>query len=186
MTSTSSDQAPLERAVLTVEGMTCSACVGRVERTLTRTEGVKRASVNLVSGTAVVEYISPATTPEALGQAVTRLGYVARPRTTTTDTRPSHVPSPHRNASLASLGVFALAMVLGAPLMHLHGDTPDILAWIAMPFHGALHRLVPSLWSVPPVALGWILLALHLPVLLVWGAPSSSRPGRRHAPGPPT
>lgn len=150
--------------------MTCSACVGRVERVLTRSSGVRRASVNLLTGTAVVEYLAPETSPEELGRAITKIGYTSRPRLS------SHAPSaptssPHRNAALSSLAVFALAMILGAPLMHLHGQGSDVLAWLAMPFHGLLHRLVPGLWSIPHQALGWILLALHLPVLMVWGRP---------------
>jgi len=37
-----------------VEGMTCGACATRLERVLTRVEGVEEARVNLATGTATV------------------------------------------------------------------------------------------------------------------------------------
>lgn len=150
--------------------MTCSACVGRVERGLLRTPGVQKASVNLMSGTAVVEYRSLDTNPDVLGEKISAMGYPSKPRVSGAVAPPSP-GSPHRNAALASLGVFALAMILGAPLMHIHDASSNVLAWLAMPFHGILHRVVPGLWSLSHVLIGWILLGLHLPVLLLWGRP---------------
>lgn len=151
--------------------MTCSACVARIERVLGRTPGVQRAAVNLVTGTAVVEYQSETTSPDALGERITALGYPSRPRTSATPGTSSHPDPRHRDAAIGSLTVFALAMVLGAPLMHVHDPASGILAWIAMPFHGLLHRVVPGLWSLPHPLIAWILLILHLPVLLLWGRP---------------
>lgn len=149
--------------------MTCSACVARVERTLQRSPGVKRASVNLMTGTAVVEFQNGATTPDQLGEKVSALGYPSRPRQALHHSPPPSPSRSHQIAAAGSLSVFALAMVLGAPLMHIHDASTDLLALIAMPFHGLLRRAVPSLWEASPALLGWILLAVHLPVLLLWG-----------------
>ena len=41
---------------LTVQGMSCAACVARVERTLKQLDGVAGVHVNLLTGKAVVEY----------------------------------------------------------------------------------------------------------------------------------
>lgn len=160
----------LERTLLSVEGMTCSACVARVERGLTRIPGVKRAAVNLVSGSAVVSYVPDQVSPEQLSQRVTALGYnshPAQPGGPESARPPDHR---HRNMAALSLVIFALAMVLGAPLMHVHDGTTSILAWIAMPFHGLLRSILPGLWQVPHQTLGWALLVLHLPVVVfgVW------------------
>ena len=48
--------AAAERVDLPVSGMTCAACARTIERTLSATAGVERASVNLATNTATVEY----------------------------------------------------------------------------------------------------------------------------------
>lgn len=160
-----STEAALERTLLSVEGMTCSACVARVERGLTRIPGVQKAAVNLVSGSAVVSYSPDQVSPEQLSSRVTALGYNSHPAPTG-GAGPARPPDHrHRNMAGMSLVIFALAMVLGAPLMHVHDGTTSILAWIAMPFHGLLRSMVPGLWQVSHQTLGWVLLVLHLPVV---------------------
>ncbi|PBC75610.1 Cu+-exporting ATPase [Streptomyces sp. TLI_235] len=68
-----------ERAVtdLTVGGMTCAACVGRVEKRLARIDGVM-ATVNLATGRARVVH-PVAVAPADLVSAVERAGYTAAP-----------------------------------------------------------------------------------------------------------
>ena len=58
-----------------VQGMGCAACVARVEGALKSAPGVCGASVSLASNTALVEYDSTVTTPEALRKAVQDAGY---------------------------------------------------------------------------------------------------------------
>ncbi|HEY4375752.1 MAG TPA: cation transporter, partial [Acidimicrobiales bacterium] len=65
---------------LNIGGMTCASCVRRVEKTLTRVEGVVAASVNLANETATVSFDPVFTSLEALTTAVTRSGYTAAPR----------------------------------------------------------------------------------------------------------
>jgi Cu+-exporting ATPase len=47
---------PPQRVDLPVSGMTCAACARTIERTLSNTPGVERASVNLATNTATVEF----------------------------------------------------------------------------------------------------------------------------------
>ncbi|WP_300011609.1 cation-translocating P-type ATPase [Pseudonocardia sp.] len=69
--------AELRTVELAVGGMTCAACVGRVERKLGRLDGVL-ATVNLATGRATVSH--PSGTPvSALVAAVEKAGYTARP-----------------------------------------------------------------------------------------------------------
>jgi P-type Cu+ transporter len=64
-----------ERVDLPVSGMTCAACARAIERTLSRTPGVGRASVNLATNTATVEY-NPATVQiPAFVRAIEEIGY---------------------------------------------------------------------------------------------------------------
>jgi P-type Cu+ transporter len=62
--------------VLDIEGMTCASCVRKVERSLGGVEGVRDASVNLVTRTATVHRDDPEAEP--LIDAVRRVGYGAR------------------------------------------------------------------------------------------------------------
>ncbi|HQR25543.1 MAG TPA: heavy metal translocating P-type ATPase [Nocardioides sp.] len=66
---------------LNIGGMTCASCVRRVEKTLTRVEGVVAASVNLANETATVSYDPAATSLDSLTAAVAGSGYTATPRT---------------------------------------------------------------------------------------------------------
>ncbi len=66
-----------DAVVLDIEGMTCASCVHTVERALDGVEGVRSASVNLVTRTAAVE--APADRTDELIDAVRRTGYLARP-----------------------------------------------------------------------------------------------------------
>ncbi len=58
-----------------VLGMSCASCAARVEKTLNRQSGVKKAAVNYASATATVEYAPKNCSSEALQQAVQDAGY---------------------------------------------------------------------------------------------------------------
>ena len=64
-----------ETLKLGVTGMTCAACSAAVERALKRKEGVKSASVNLITGLADVAYDPTRVQPEELAAAVKKAGY---------------------------------------------------------------------------------------------------------------
>ena len=56
-------------------GMSCASCAARVEKTLNRQSGVKKAAVNYASATATVEYAPKNCSSETLQQAVQAAGY---------------------------------------------------------------------------------------------------------------
>jgi Cu+-exporting ATPase len=58
-----------------VEGMSCASCVARVEKSLSRVEGVSGASVNLATKTATVTADPERTRPETLISAIRGTGY---------------------------------------------------------------------------------------------------------------
>lgn len=60
---------------LPIAGMTCGACVRRVERALTEVPGVVRATVNLATQRATVESATSDVTHETLSDAVLQAGY---------------------------------------------------------------------------------------------------------------
>ncbi|MBA3289979.1 MAG: copper-translocating P-type ATPase [Actinobacteria bacterium] len=66
-----------------VTGMTCASCVGRVERALSKKEGVASASVNFAAEKASVGYDPKATGPEELISTIEGAGYGTDVRETT-------------------------------------------------------------------------------------------------------
>jgi heavy metal translocating P-type ATPase len=62
---------------LSVAGMSCASCVGRVERALGAVPGVLHAGVNLATEKATVSTIEGSVTPAALVEAVRAAGYQA-------------------------------------------------------------------------------------------------------------
>ncbi|MFZ7094333.1 heavy metal translocating P-type ATPase [Primorskyibacter sp. 2E233] len=62
---------------LSIEGMSCASCVGRVDRGLTALEGVQDVSVNLASESARLTVDSPDRLAEAIA-TLDKLGYPAR------------------------------------------------------------------------------------------------------------
>lgn len=68
-------EAPGLKATLHITGMTCAACSTRVEKGLSRMEGVHQANVNLAIEQATVSYDPKTTNVNALRDKVEALGY---------------------------------------------------------------------------------------------------------------
>jgi Cu+-exporting ATPase len=77
---TTNEKERLARITIPVTGMTCASCVRRVERTLSKKEGVAEASVNFASEKASVTYEPAATSPDELIRTIREAGYGANVR----------------------------------------------------------------------------------------------------------
>ncbi|MDI1449111.1 heavy metal translocating P-type ATPase [Polyangium sp. 6x1] len=127
--------APATRRIdLPVEGMTCAACVRRIERALLATSGVREARVNLVTRTATITYDPAAAGTEALVTAIERAGYDV-PKQAAAPESSAAAPAERTHAADASLDHersvlrrdFAVALGLSVPLLVLgmsHGRIP--------------------------------------------------------------
>jgi Cu+-exporting ATPase len=72
-----------EKATLKIKGMHCASCVAKIEKSLKRQKGVYKASVNLATEKASVEYDPQKVTMKDLEKAVKKAGYsVARDKIT--------------------------------------------------------------------------------------------------------
>ena len=100
-------RAPAAPLSLLIDGMTCAACVGRVEKALAKVDGVISAQVNLATETATLRVAGGAVATEALLAAVAKAGYTAR------------VPvanAPAEERRVASSWPLIAAALLSAPL----------------------------------------------------------------------
>ena len=167
-----------EKLELPIEGMTCSSCAGRVEKSLNRLEGVE-ASVNFATERASVSFDPERVEPEALVDAVESVGYSAVLPADESDgaAEPEHDPTEDLRrrlvfAAALSLPVLLLAMI--EPLqfenwqwLSLQLATPVVL-WAGWPFHEAAWKnlrhgaaTMDTLISLGTLAaLGWSLYAL--------------------------
>ena len=86
---------------LSVDGMTCAACVGRVERALAAVPGVVSAQVNLATETATIT-TDGHTGPAALAQVLEAAGYPARLR---------GAPDMHSLVALGTTAAYAMSVL---------------------------------------------------------------------------
>jgi len=155
--------------------MTCAACSARVQRTLERVPGVSSASVNLMIGSATVDFDAEATTPEQLVEAIRATGYGAElPRKDATadelldtqDAVRAEESSELRRKFAVSMVAAVLTMIFSMPLAAMHaGAMSDPLMRLMMPAAEGLSRIAP--WMDRLSADGWrfLLLGLTLPVV---------------------
>jgi Cu2+-exporting ATPase len=107
--------------LLDVEGMKCGGCVRAVEQRLNQQEGVRQASVNLLTRTAWVELDRAEERLPALLQSLEELGFPARPRGEDDDhplSRRERLQERHWWERWRQL-VVALALMLVSGLGHL-------------------------------------------------------------------
>ncbi|WP_346914693.1 cation-translocating P-type ATPase [uncultured Roseibium sp.] len=64
---------------LAVEGITCAACMGEIERGLSRLPGIRKARVNLTNQRLAVDWVREETGADDIVAALSRLGYKAHP-----------------------------------------------------------------------------------------------------------
>src|SRR5690349_2395596 len=127
----------MSSTTLDIEGMTCASCVGRVQKALSRVDGVAEASVNLATETATVSYDPGLITLDQLTAAVAKAGYAGRVRreeaTAEEPSSPADDLDARRDAEIARLrrrwqvALTAGLGLMGVMYLPLHLDTMDWL-----------------------------------------------------------
>ncbi|WP_367082947.1 heavy metal translocating P-type ATPase [Pseudomonas sp. HOU2] len=134
---------PQQTVELTIEGMTCASCVGRVERALNKVPGVKSVSVNLANERAHLEWLGQVDI-QSLLDAVSKAGYSAsvwQAEHPATDNQQQRLH--HERWAL----ICAIALAL-----------PLVLPMLLQPF--GIHWMLPA----------WAQFALATPVQFIFGA----------------
>jgi Cu+-exporting ATPase len=165
-----------DTATIPVTGMTCAACSARVQRTLERTSGVHGAHVNLMTGTATVDYDPRAVSPDLLVHAIRETGYGAElPSLTQSAEESVNTQDESRAAEIADLRrkfavslVAALLAMLFSMLLaeRMPGSMGDPLMRVMMPLTAALRRAAPWVDRVSSAGWRYLLLGLTLPVVM--------------------
>jgi P-type Cu+ transporter len=135
-----------EAVALRIDGMSCAACVARVEKALARVPGVTDVAVNLASEEARLQRRSGMAATAALVAAVEAAGYGATPKQ---DIAPAVAEAAAQAAERRDWLAFMLGAVLTLPLL------------LPMPA-----MLVGADWALP----GWLQWALATPVQFGVGA----------------
>jgi P-type Cu+ transporter len=168
----------MSRLDLPIEGMTCSSCAGRVEKSLNRIAGVE-ATVNFATERATVSFDPGRVDPEELVGAVEEVGYTASLPESERGGGEAAEPDPTEElrrrlifAAVLSLPVLAMAMIEALQFenwqwLSLQLATPVVL-WAGWPFHKAAWQnlrhgavTMDTLISLGTLAaLGWSLYAL--------------------------
>jgi Au+-exporting ATPase len=134
MTAPNREFRPVAEAIsLSIEGMTCASCVGRVERALKAVPGVVEASVNLATEQGVVRGHADAA---ALVQAIEDAGYDAR--LVDRGARDAEAAAARKDAEQAGLRRdLILAAALATPVVLL-----AMGEHLFMPVHAAITRTI--------------------------------------------
>ena len=162
-------------ATVPVSGMTCAACSARVQRALERVPGVSAANVNLMTGSATVEFDTEAVAPEQLVEAIRATGYDAE--LPGADESAEDVLQDHdevqatelrvlRRKVVVSLAAAVLTMAFSMVLASIApGSMSDPLMRLMMPAMDGLLQTAPWLNDVSADGWRYLLLGLTLPVV---------------------
>lgn len=119
-------EVPEQQVELALEGMTCAACAGRIEKALNRLPGV-HATVNVATERALVRYAPGLASVEDLLAAVRKSGYQARElaaqgRVAERERKLAHYQAERRLFITAALLTLPLLAQMGAMFSGAHED----------------------------------------------------------------
>lgn len=182
-TAAASHDGGASRIVIPVTGMTCAACQGRVQRTLSKTPGVTDAAVNLMMGNATVSFDPTAVTPDALVERIRSTGYGAElpiadqsafDEQTARDKAQDDEFRELRTKAIVSGVAGAIAMVISMPIMsqvggdtgaHVHTTTDPAMQWAMTWLDPFFRAVTPWLYAIPVWIITWSLLIVTFGVM---------------------
>lgn len=127
---------------LNVKGMTCASCVSRIEKALENSKGVNSATINLMSGKAIVD-VEPGTSGHLLIRAIEDIGYKA----TISIGDDYEILEKERQEALHGLknrAIIALAIAVVVMLINME----------------ALVKAIPPIQAIPEIIRYWVALLL--------------------------
>ncbi|SER05609.1 heavy metal translocating P-type ATPase [Piscibacillus halophilus] len=102
-----------EKVELDIRGMTCAACSTRIEKGLSKMEGISEANINLATESGTVEYTPGVVSVDDVIEKVKKLGYEAVVKQEDQDDKESHKEKEIRHRR----NMFIFSAILSFPLL---------------------------------------------------------------------
>ncbi|MHD0397211.1 heavy metal translocating P-type ATPase [Staphylococcus simulans] len=118
----------MEKAEFKISGMTCAACSSRIERVLSRTEGIDQANVNLVTEKASIEYDQNHVDMNQVFEKVKQLGYEPIVLETADEAKARKNKELNRQKMK-----FIISMILSLPLLYTMVGHFSFLSFLPLP-----------------------------------------------------
>ncbi|PTI92676.1 heavy metal translocating P-type ATPase [Staphylococcus simulans] len=118
----------MEKAEFKISGMTCAACSSRIERVLSRTEGIDQANVNLVTEKASIEYDQSHVDMDQVFEKVKQLDYEPIALETADEAKARKNQELNRQKMK-----FIIAMILSLPLLYTMVGHFSFLSFLPLP-----------------------------------------------------
>lgn len=143
-----------ETVILRIEGMTCAACSGRVEKVTSKLKGVVSSSVNLASEKATIVYDPTLIKLPQIKVAVSKAGYKAVDISGDDKCSADKIEDKFRSLRVKLIIASAFCMpLLYISMGHMIGlPLPSILH---MEHHPLAFAIVQAALTLPIVAVGW-------------------------------
>ena len=132
------------RADLTIGGMTCAACVSRIEKAARRVPGVSDATVNLLANQGAFVYNPALTSPSAITAAIEKIGYDAAPLTPETPKADSAAENKELAHRFGVAALLTLPVLVGAMGREIGLPVPN---WLASPWLQLLLSTPVLFWA---------------------------------------
>ena len=145
----------MEKTQFDVTGMTCSACSARIEKEVSKMDGVKEANVNLLTNSMVVTFDSAVCNIVQIAKKVEDTGYGASPKSAaqkweTTTEEPAQAEIRHIKTRLI------VSVIFTVPLFYI--AMGEMLGWPLPPFLSGIENAGVYAFT---------LILLTLPVLII-------------------
>lgn len=146
----------MEKLNLKINGMTCAACSARIEKVLSKTDGLEHVSVNLATEKAALEYDPSKVSPQDVIDKIIKTGYGAEVIRKSTITDEDKAKKEKAAADLWNR--FRISAIFAVPLLYF--AMGPMIPGIQLPIPG---------WMDPmhqPLTYALVLLGLTIPIVI--------------------
>lgn len=153
------EKADTANITIPIEGMTCAACAQRIEKTISKLDGVTTASVNLATEKAAVVYNPQLVRASAIKEAIGKAGYKALEVSKTDPAEDDRIRK--QNEIITLWKKFIVASALALPLLYI--AMVPMIKFVMLPFPAGLdpmnyplvYGLVELLLVIPIIGAGY-------------------------------
>ena len=115
--STTATTPEFQKQGFSVDGMTCTACASRIQKVLSKTEGVESVRVNFATETAGITWDPGRITEAELSQRVSKMGYSIKPAVNELLERKKEQLEKERKTNFKDRLLFGFSALLTLPLI---------------------------------------------------------------------